>query len=69
MTDVDHFISPYQYSKNPADQFGKLLYANGFTEYSVEIREKFFVFEGIDLLKSRWTGQNWSNASTYFEFY
>lgn len=53
MTDVDHFISPYQYSKNPADQFGKLLYANGFTEYSVEIREKFFVFEGVDLLKSR----------------
>lgn len=53
MTDVDRFISPYQYSKNPADQFGKLLYSNGFTEYSVEIREKFFVFEGIDLLKSR----------------
>lgn len=53
MTDVDHFISPYQYSKNAADQFGNLLYSNGFTEYSVEIREKFFVFEGIDLLKSR----------------
>lgn len=53
MTDVDRFISPYQYSKNPADQFGKLLYSCGFTEYSVEIREKFFIFEGIDLLKSR----------------
>lgn len=53
MTDVDHFISPYQYSKNPADQFGKILYSSGFTEYSVEIREKFFIFEGIDLLKSR----------------
>lgn len=55
MTDVDRFISPYQNSKNPADQFGKLLYSSGFTEYSVDIREKFFVFEGIDLLKSRWT--------------
>lgn len=51
MTDVDRFISPYQYSKNPADQFGNLLSASGFTEYSVEIREKLFVFEGIDLLK------------------
>lgn len=55
MSDVDNFISPYQYSKNPADQFGKLLYASGFTEYSVEIREKFFVFEGIELLRSKQT--------------
>lgn len=52
MTDVDRFISPYQYSKNPADEFGQLLYSNGFTEYSVEVREKYFVFEGVDLLKS-----------------
>lgn len=53
MTDVDRFISPYQYSKNPADQFSELLHANGFSNYRVEIREKYFVFEGIDLLKSR----------------
>lgn len=53
MHDVDRFISPYQYSKNPADDFGQLLYSCGFTEYSVEIREKFFIFEGVDLLKSR----------------
>lgn len=53
MGDVDLFISPYQNSKNPADQFGKLLSSTGFTEYSVEIQEKLFVFEGIDLLKSR----------------
>lgn len=55
MHDVDRFISPYQYSKKPADEFGDLLYACGFTDYSVEIREKFFIFEGVDLLKSRWT--------------
>lgn len=53
MVDVDRFISPYQYSKKPADEFGRLLHANGFTEYSVEVREKLFVFEGVDLLKSR----------------
>lgn len=53
MSDVDRFISPYQYSKKPADEFGRLLYSCGFKEYSVEVREKFFIFEGIDLLKSR----------------
>lgn len=53
MNDVDRFISPYHYTKKPADELGRLLYSNGFTEYSVEVREKFFVFEGVDLLKSR----------------
>ena len=31
MYDVNRFISPYQYSKNAADEFGKLLYGAGFT--------------------------------------
>lgn len=53
MTDVDRFISPYQYSKNPADDFGSVLFASGFTNYSVEIREKLFIFEGVELLKSQ----------------
>lgn len=52
MTDVDRFISPYQYSKNAAEDFGSMLYASGFTDYSVEIREKLFIFEGVDVLKS-----------------
>lgn len=52
MADVDKFISPYQYSKNPADDFGSLLYASGFSEYRVEVREKLFIFEGLDVLKS-----------------
>lgn len=52
MTDVDKFISPYQYSEAPADEFGALMYAAGFTEYSVELREQLFIFEGVDILKS-----------------
>lgn len=52
MTDVNAFISPYQYSKAPAEEFGSLLYASGFTEYSVELREQVFIFDGVDTLKS-----------------
>lgn len=69
MTDVDLFISPYQNSKNPADQFGKLLNSMGFTEYSVEIREKLFVFEGIDLLKSRWTSSLAGGVAMQLDFF
>lgn len=53
MTDVNRFISPYQYSKTPAEDFGSLLYAAGFTEYSVEVREQLYVYEGIDILRSK----------------
>lgn len=52
MLDVNRFISPYQHSENPADDFGNLLYATGFTEYSVVVREKLFVYDGLDVLKS-----------------
>lgn len=53
MKDVNRFISPYQYSVNPADDFGALLYRNGFTEYSVEVRDKLFIFESVEMLKSK----------------
>lgn len=52
MTDVDEFVSPYQHSNDPADEFGSLLYESGFSEFSVEMREKYFIYEGVDLLKS-----------------
>lgn len=53
MLDVNRFISPYQYSVNPADDFGAVLYRNGFTEYSVEVRDKLFIFESVEMLKSK----------------
>lgn len=52
MTDVERFISPYQNSDEPADDFSRLLVESGFREYQVEVREKLYVFEGIDVLKS-----------------
>lgn len=52
MTDVERFISPYQNSDDPAEDFGRLLVDSGFREYRVEVREKMYMFEGIDSLKS-----------------
>lgn len=57
MYDVNSYISPYQYSKAPAEEFRSLLYATGFTEYSVEVREQLYIFEGVDILKSKFTFQ------------
>lgn len=53
MRHVDDFISPYHYSKNPAEEFRKLLSSNGFEENLVEIRDKTYVFGGIDALRSK----------------
>lgn len=52
MTDVHRFISPYQYSKDPVEEFRKLLVSGGFSENSIEIRDKSYIFEGVDALKS-----------------
>lgn len=52
MTDVQRFISPYQHSASPADDLSKMLYLAGFTEYRVVVREKQFVYDGLDVLKS-----------------
>lgn len=57
MKDVDRFISPFQNAKDPADEFGSLLYNSGFSEFSVEIREKLFVYDGVEILKSLYSIQ------------
>lgn len=66
MTDVDRFISPYQYAENAAEDFGSLLHASGFTDYSVEIREKLFIYEGVDVLKSLCFFLVFIRISTFF---
>lgn len=52
MMDVQRFISPYQHSASPADDLSKMLYLAGFSEYRVVVREKMFVYDGLDVLKS-----------------
>ncbi|XP_059609466.1 juvenile hormone acid O-methyltransferase [Phlebotomus argentipes] len=51
MTDVHKFVSPYQHSKKPAEEFWNLMYAAGFTEIRIELKDNFFVYDGIDILK------------------
>lgn len=54
MQDVKRYISPYQYSASPADELGGVLYAAGFGEYSVQVLERVFVYEGLDVLRSEY---------------
>ncbi|XP_055616095.1 juvenile hormone acid O-methyltransferase [Toxorhynchites rutilus septentrionalis] len=51
MTDVELYISPFQYCENPAGELEELLSSVGFTEYKIQIKEKIYVYEGIDNLK------------------
>lgn len=53
MKDVRKYISPYQYSKDPKTEFGNVIFAAGFKNYKIEVRERIFVFEGVENLKSK----------------
>lgn len=63
MTDVDRYISPYHFAKNPCEKLRQLLSMNGFIQNCVEIREKFYIFEGINELKSKY----WPRKITFNE--
>ncbi|EAT42177.1 AAEL006280-PA [Aedes aegypti] len=51
MTDVDKYISPYQYCENPVGEIEEILSSVGFTKYKIHIADKIYVYEGIDSLK------------------
>lgn len=50
---TDIFYPPYQFSGNPIDELTKLLETTGFAEFSVQVVEKTFTFNGINMLKSK----------------
>lgn len=52
MPDVDRFISPYQWSADAVDEFKSILKSSGFADYRVDVRNRLFTYEGIDVLKS-----------------
>lgn len=52
MTDVHRYISPYHQSKDPVEDVRKLLISCGFPENTIELRDKSYVFEGVDALYS-----------------
>lgn len=63
MSNVDYYVPPYQYSKDPAEEYCKLLSSYGFKNYSVEVYDKYYIYEGSDALKSKWT-RFWNKISS-----
>lgn len=51
--DASKFMTPYQKSASPADEMGAHLYAAGFSEYSVQLVDMEYVYEGLDVLRSK----------------
>lgn len=52
MMDVARFISPYQNAARPAEEMGGVLYETGFSEYSVQVLDRVFVYDGLEVLRS-----------------
>lgn len=53
MNDVNRFISPYQYSERPEEEFSECLLNAGFSEYTVQIKDSLYIFENVDVLKRK----------------
>ncbi|XP_036329937.1 juvenile hormone acid O-methyltransferase-like [Rhagoletis pomonella] len=51
MTDTMQFVAPLYNSSDPSVEYSKLLHANGFVDFSVDIRNKIFVYAGRQTLK------------------
>ncbi|XP_067623344.1 juvenile hormone acid O-methyltransferase isoform X2 [Eurosta solidaginis] len=51
MTDAMQFISPLHNSSDPGAEYSKLLQETGFVDFSVEIRNEIFVYDGTQNLK------------------
>ncbi|XP_055921125.1 juvenile hormone acid O-methyltransferase-like [Eupeodes corollae] len=51
MKDMNCHISPFQCSKNPELEFSQIIKDEGFVDFSVEVRHKTFVYEGLQTLR------------------
>ncbi|XP_053677136.1 juvenile hormone acid O-methyltransferase [Anopheles nili] len=51
MYDVEKYISPYQFCENPASEIEDLLCTVGFQQYQIQVRDKLYVYEGLENLK------------------
>lgn len=50
---ADIIYPPYQYSGNAIDELTQILKTTGFGDFSVQVVDKTFTFDGISLLKSK----------------
>ncbi|XP_005179560.1 juvenile hormone acid O-methyltransferase-like [Musca domestica] len=51
MKDVHRFISPLHYSSDPKMEYTKMLKETGFTDIQVDLKEKVYIYEGLETLK------------------
>lgn len=51
MCDVQQFISPLHSSSDPGAEFSKLLEETGFVDFTVEIRNEIYVYDGTQNVK------------------
>lgn len=51
MSNVDQWISPYQWSKNPVEDYKKLMKSCGYKDYWAACIDKSWVYEGCNQLK------------------
>ena len=51
MYDIRDFTSPYYFENKPLDVIKKYLQNAGFKKYHVEIKEKSFIFDDLEILK------------------
>lgn len=51
MYDVNDFISPYHFEEKPLDVFNKHLNDAGFKNFHVEVKDKVFIYDDLELLK------------------
>lgn len=53
MKDVNHYISPLHYSNDPKQEFSAMLKEVGFSDICVELQNKVYVYEGLEILKGK----------------
>lgn len=61
---ADVFYPPYQYSGNAIDDLTAIFQNTGFGEFSVQVVDKTFTFDGISLLKSK--SQLFTNRNIFY---
>jgi hypothetical protein len=55
MEDVNNFISPYHYLKDPINQFKIYLDETGFQIKHLELRDQVYIYDSVDQLKSKFS--------------
>lgn len=53
MKDVDKFISPLHNCHNPKGKVEEYLKDSGFKNYIVDLKDKSFIYEGIEVFKGK----------------